>query len=149
MYSGGLKKNWYSPETDVYNIGLPIIQQHSSLEVYIELKGRRSDTHRYLDVNKCINALHSDTDLSQVPPEEHAYLVQAVYILTGCDYISYFKGIGKVFSLNVLFQHATFITGGLDPPGSLAQLTSPENSHMGFLAFVRLVCLLQDTSFWL
>ena len=42
----------YSPDTDVYNIGLPIIQQHSSLEVYIKLKGRRSDTHRYLDVNK-------------------------------------------------------------------------------------------------
>ena len=74
-----------------------------------------------------------------VSPKEHAYLVQAVYILTGCDYISYFKGIGKVFFLNVLFQHAAFITGGLDPPGCLAHLTSPENFHMGFLAFVRLV----------
>ena len=46
---------------------------------------------------------------------------------------------GKVFFLNVLFQHAAFITSGLDPPGCLAHLTSPENSHMGFLAFVRLV----------
>ena len=46
------RKMLYSPDTDVYNIGLPIIQQHSSLEVYIESKGRRSDTHRYLDVNK-------------------------------------------------------------------------------------------------
>ena len=54
--------------TDIYNIRLPIIQQNPSLEVYIELKGRRSDTHRYLDVNKFIHALHSDSDLSQVPP---------------------------------------------------------------------------------
>ena len=44
-----------------------------------------------------------------------------------------------MFFLNVLFQHAAFITGGLDPPGCLAHLTSPENSHMGFLSFVRLV----------
>ena len=55
------------------------------------------------------------------------------------DVIIFPTSIGKVFFLNDLFQHAAFITGGLDPPGSLAQLTSPENSHMGFLAFVRLV----------
>ena len=60
-----------------------------------------------------------------------------VYVATGCDYISYFKGIGKVF-LNVLYQHATFITAGLDPAGSLADITM-ENTQMGLLAFVRLV----------
>ena len=118
--------------------------------MYIELKGRRSDTHRYLDVKKFIHVLHSDPDLSQVLLKKHAYLVQAVYIVTGCDYISYFKGIVKYFFLNVLFQHAAIITGGLDPPGSLAQLTSPENSHMDFLAFVKLVGPAYfKTSFWI
>ena len=139
MHSTGSRKMLYSPDTDVYNIGLPIMQENHSLEIYIELKGRRKDSHRYLHLNKFIQALHSDPDLAQVSPEQRASIVQAVYILTGCDYISYFKGIGKVFFLNVLFQHATFITGGINPSGSLAQLVCQENSHLGQLAFVRLV----------
>ena len=96
----------YSPDTDVYNIGLPIIQELPSLEVYIELKpkGRRKDSHRYLHLNKLIHALRSDPDLAQVPLEQRPSVVQAVYIVTGCDYISYFKGIGKEFFLNVLFN---------------------------------------------
>ena len=57
---------------------------------------------------------------------------------TGFDYISYFKGIGKVFFLNVLYQHATFITGGSDPVGTLAEF-HPDYVHLVLLAFVRLV----------
>jgi hypothetical protein len=136
VHSSGTRKMLYSPDTDVYNIGLPFIQEHSSLEVYVELKGRRNDSHRYLNLNRFIQALHCDPDLAQVSPAERASVVQAVYILTGCDYISYFKGVGKV---NVFFQHATFITGGVDPPGSLADITSPEKADQGLLAFVRLV----------
>ena len=60
------------------------------------------------------------------------------YVTTGCDYISYFKGIGKVFFLNVLYQHATFITGGSDPEGTLAD-TDPDCGHLGLLAFIRFV----------
>ena len=96
-------------------------------------------THRYLHLNRFIEALHSDPDLAQVPPLWRASVVQATYIVTGCDYISYFKGIGKVFFLNLLFQHATFITSGVDPLGSLADIISPDNSDQGLLAFVRLV----------
>ena len=78
-------------DTDIYHIGLPIIQEDPSTEVYIELHGRRRGSHRYLHLNKFIYALHSDPDLAQVSPGKRASVVQAVYILTGCDYISYFK----------------------------------------------------------
>lgn len=44
-------------------------------------------------------------------------------------------GIGKVF---FLYQHATFITAGSDPAGSLADITL-ENTQESLLAFVRLV----------
>ena len=48
--------------------------------------------------------------------------------------MSFFRNIGKSFFLNVLFQHATFISSG-DPPGTLADICTEE----GFWAFVRLV----------
>lgn len=57
-----------------------------------------------------------------------------MYVATGCDHVSYFRNIGKAFFLNVLAQHATFITSG-DPYGTLADFQTDE----GFLAFVRLV----------
>ena len=46
--------------------------------------------------------------------------------------------MGKVHFLSVLFQHATFISSGRDPVGTLADI-SPESSDLGFLAFIRLV----------
>ena len=119
----------------MYHIGLPLLEQTS--EIFIQLHGRRKDSNRYLHVNKLVQALHSDPDLAQVPVVHRISILRMVYVATGCDYISYFKGIGKVF-LNVLYQHATFITAGLDPAGSLADITM-ENTQMGLLAFVRLV----------
>ena len=96
-YSTGSKKMLYSPDTDVYHIGLPLLEQTS--EIYIQLHGRRKDSNRYLYVNKLVQALHSDPDLAEVPIVQRTSILQMVYVATGCDYISYFKGIGKVFFL--------------------------------------------------
>lgn len=129
----------YSPETDVYHIGLPILlKQQPQLDVYIQLCAWCKNSNRYLHVNAFLHALASDPDLAQVPLEKRASIMQMLYIATGCDYISYFKGIGKVFFLNVFYQHATFITSGSDPIGSLVDI-SPETAQLGLLAFVRLV----------
>ena len=137
--SSGSRKMLYSPDTDVYHIGLPIIShQLPQPDVYIQLHGRRKDSHRYLQVSAFLQAIDSDPDLAQVPSNKCANVVQMAYVSTGCDYISYFKGIGKVFFLNVLYQHATFITGGSDPVGTLADI-HPDCEHLGLLAFVRLV----------
>ena len=132
-----VQKNFlYSPDTDIYHIGMPLLEQ--TTEVYIQLHGRRKDFNRYLHVNKLVQSLHSDPDLAQIPLAHRASILQMVYITTGCDYISYFRGIGKVFFLNVLYQHAAFITAGSDPEGSLAD-TTIENTQMSLLAFVKLV----------
>lgn len=82
-------------------------------------------------MNKLVEALHTDPDLAQVPSQQHT-IMQMVYITTGCDYISCFQGIGKVYFLNMLYQHATFITSGSDPTGTLADTSTT-------LGFVRLV----------
>ena len=121
--SAGSRKMLYSPDTDIYHIGLPIVsRQLPHPDVYIQLHGRRKDSHRYLQVSAFLQAIDSDPDLAQVPPNKRANVVQMAYVATGCDYISYFKGIGEVFFLNVLYQHATFITGSSDPVGTLADI---------------------------
>ena len=60
-----------------------------------------------------------------------------LYIVTGCDYISYVSGIGKATFLNCFFQHAEFITG-VQSSGCLSQ-TEATNMKAGFLSFVRLI----------
>ena len=38
-------------------------------------------------------------------------MLQTLFICTGCDYVSYFAGIGKSTLLKVFFQHASFVNG--------------------------------------
>lgn len=116
VQSTGLRTMFYSPDTDIYNIGLPIVcQQHPQPDVYVQLHGRCKDFHRYLHVNSFLQALDADPDIAQVPPEKRANILRMVYIATGCDYISYFKGISRVlvkfFFLNVFssMQHSSLV----------------------------------------
>lgn len=63
--------------------------------------------------------------------------MQTLFISTGCDFVSYFKSIGKATFLNVFFQHAGFICGERNP-GILSE-TGSLNKSNGFLSFVRLI----------
>ena len=88
-----------------------------------------------------------DPDLSIVPKENLGAIMQTLFISTGCDYISYFKTLGKATILNIFFQHAKFISGR-DMPGKLFD-TSRTTKDSEFLSFVRLSCghiLLQKKS---
>ena len=63
--------------------------------------------------------------------------MQALFISTGCDYVSYFRSMGKATFLNVFFQHAEFICGE-NRQGCIHQ-TASENKGCGFLSFIRLI----------
>ena len=64
--------------------------------------------------------------------------MQTLYIVTGCDYVSFFKGIGKLYFMQIFFKYARFISSGLDVPGTLSDIADDTNGN-GFLAFIRLV----------
>ena len=68
-----------------------------------------------------------------------AQTLQTLFVCTGCDYISFFSGMGKATFLRYFFQYASFITGA-NAQGSLTniQLQGDDYKH-GFLAFLRLV----------
>ena len=91
-----------------------------------------------LHLNQLHQALTSDPDLSLVPPSLIDRVLQTLYICSGCDYSSFFAGIGKVTMMRCFFENAWFITGTSSFPGTLAD-TDPSSMGKGFLCFIRLI----------
>ena len=90
---------------------------------------------KYLHIKNLYQALEKDPDLAALPKENLGVILQTLFICTGCDFISYFKTVGKATFLNNFFQNAEFICGP-QLPGCLHDTKNPSN---GFLSFVRLV----------
>ena len=68
--------------------------------------------------------------------------MQTIYVVTGCDYISFFSQIGKATFLRYFYQYTSFITAGNDPstPGTLYDVgLESDNYKLGYLAFLRLI----------
>ena len=62
--------------------------------------------------------------------------MQALYVRSGCDFVLFFHGLGKAYSLNTPFECGDFIcSDGEEIPGTLAQ---PE-SECSLLSFICLV----------
>ena len=62
-------------------------------------------------------------------------------MVTGCDYISFFSGIGKATFIGYFFQHSEFITSGKGTTmGTLAKVSVQNKEYEeGFISFLRLV----------
>ena len=136
LNSNGQKKLVLSPDTDVYHIGLPFVFQ-TSLEVMVKLSPFTSLEHRYLDVQALLTAFANDPDLALIPQSHSLSVLQMLYVCTGCDFISFFHGLGKSTFLATLFEYSEFITSNTaQAPGTLAD-TDPTSN--GVLSFFRLV----------
>ena len=122
----------YSPDTDVYNIGL-IIPACRSKHIVVQINLPQNPP-KYVDMQKLHVCLNHDPDLASLPQSNLGSIMLQLYIVTGCDYLSYFSGIGKPTFLNIFYQHAEFITG-IHSVGCIDQCIT----NSGFLAFVRLI----------
>ena len=129
-----------SPDTDIYNIGLPL-QHKSGKDIVIQLSPFNSKELKYLHLSTFVTVLQNDPDLSAIPSQLIPQIFQTIFVATGCDYISFFSGIGKATFLRYFYQHAEFISSGKDNlPGTLADVDIEGNKiNSGFLAFLRLV----------
>ena len=134
--SPGRKKLVYSPDTDVYHIGLTNVDL-TSQEVIVQLS-KIGTSLKLFHMNKFFEAIGTDPDLSSIPLAHRPQVLQILYIAPGCDFTSFFVGIGKVAFLKSFYQYAKFITA--QPPqdtmGSLIHINPNRN---GFLSFLRLV----------
>ncbi len=91
----------YSPDTNVYNIGLSMSTCISSKEIIIQLNIPRSPTCSYIHLNNLVLALEYDPDLASLPRPKLNKIFQMLFICSGRDYISYFHGHGTaVFFIN-------------------------------------------------
>ena len=126
-----------SPDTDVYNIGLT--QTDKSVVVQINLYS--SKQLQFLHLSNLKTALKHDPDLSTIPNDILPKIFQVLYACTGCDYISFFKGIGKATFIPYFFQYAHFISSGKEATcGTLADTDSNNGAmNLGYLSFLRLV----------
>ena len=125
-----------SPDTDIYHIGLPLNRQ--SKQVVVQVSPINSNELKFLDICALHLALQNDPDLSGMAPNSLPQIIQTLFVCTGCDYISFFSGIGKATFLRYFFQYASFISGA-NSQGSLSDIEFQDDYKKGFLAFLRLV----------
>ncbi|SMN01637.1 hypothetical protein SPONN_2737 [uncultured Candidatus Thioglobus sp.] len=138
MHGSGQRVLIFSPDTDVYHIGLVVAQHIPHKSIVIQLSKSLVDSASFLDLNALLQALQGDPDLCNLPPPLRPQALQSLYVCTGCDYISFFAGIGKCTFLSTFFQYASFIASGSDPPGSIGQI-SLNHSDLSLYSFMRLV----------
>ena len=128
-----------SPDTDVYMIGLPLLCTLNK-HIIVQVSAIGSCDLKLLCTKSLIQALSDDPDLAYVQSLTHTSVLQTLFVATGCDYISFFSGIGKASFLKYFFQHSEFITGDtLYTTGSLAQTQLDGTYENGFMAFLRLI----------
>ena len=126
-----------SPDTDVYHIGLTQTEK----EVMVQINTYCSKSLQFLHLTNLKYALECDPDLSTIDKDLLPKIFQTLYVSTGCDYTSFFSGIGKATFFRYFYQYAEFITSGKGAAlGTLAN-TELNNGQMdiGYLSFLRLV----------
>ena len=131
-----------SRDTDVYHIGLPL-KCTQNKEIVMQISALSSRELQLLNVTHLIWAIQTDPDLALIDQNKLPAIMQTVYAVSGCDYVSFFSGLGKATFLRYFFQYATFITAGSShnqsTAGTLADTDLDGNYELGYLAFLRLI----------
>ncbi|CAH1232408.1 Hypp454 [Branchiostoma lanceolatum] len=124
-----------SKDSDVIHIGMAMPLSNKQLVV----QSQWGEDSKFININHLRTSICNDPSLTIHPEEERPRLLVLLFILSGCDYTSFFRMKGKVSFLTTLLQHCEFITGDNHRPqrGSLL-----DSGDLGILAFFRLIgCL--------
>ena len=140
MHSAGTHILIYSPDTDVYHIGLTKVSEMAGFQIVVQLSKPYDQNVRFVHMNNLLKCLQTDSDLTTIPENVRPQVMQSLYVATGCDYISFF-GLGKASFLKSFFQHASFIAGRTDTniSRSIGCITLDYNNDYAYLSFLRLV----------
>lgn len=95
----------YSPDTDVCNIGLPLASITSCQECIIQISLPHAREQKLVSLNNLQKALDDDPDFAGIPRESLANVFRVLFIVSGCDYVSFFPGLGKAAFMNAFCQY--------------------------------------------
>ncbi|VDI55362.1 Hypothetical predicted protein [Mytilus galloprovincialis] len=119
----------YSPDTDVFFIGLPLVSDLNKT-VYVQLRDSPYN-NSFLSMDKLVKCITLNDSLLQ-GIDSVLICMQLLFIYSGCDFVSYFRGCGKKTFFDVFRKHASFIVGN----GSFSDV----HGHNGLYSFYRLIC---------
>ena len=133
--SAGTKKLLFSPDTDVYHIGLTVC--NCAHDVYVIISPLSSLTTKYLHLNHLLIDLAGDPSLALIPVSIRPQVLQIA-------------GFGKISVLKCFYENAWFVSGTQEFPGTLAD-TMPSSKNLGLLAFIRQLvqCISQNIYLYL
>ncbi len=96
-----------SPDTDVYMIGLPIVESDIDQKFILVQLSMVGDS--FLNINDLISSLHRDPELAYIPKAQRSKCLQILYMVSGCDYLLFWVDHGKVHFLNTLILYVRYI----------------------------------------
>ena len=130
----------YSPDNDVYNIGLYLAEKYTD-KYFLVCYKLFGETASFMDVTKLSKFLSDNTNLNCFKPFL-GMVIMAVYACSGCDYVSFFRYHSKKSFLGTLMDKAEAFIG----PSNENDITQREgllsdihNHWSSFLAFCRLI----------
>ncbi|CAC5425827.1 KIF4 [Mytilus coruscus] len=91
-------------------------------------------------MNRFIRCLESDPDLHSIEKDDLPLIIQNLFILTGCDYDSFFKDHGKTSFFKTFFKYTEFITTSSVENNVIGKLSLTNSDDISsFLSFIRLI----------
>ena len=129
---------YHHADTDTYHIGLPLLTPTDQVMVQISKLDKEL---KLLNLQSLSDALKRDPDLAHIPESAIPQTIQTLFVATGCDFVSFFSGLGKPNFFKVFMEHTQFILAD-HPKAFSTSFTSSilhQQTEETQLAFIRLV----------
>ena len=116
-----------------------MIDAFTTKNVWIQTKKHPYESE-YVNIQQIVEKVSSNLHLNEMSLNKIGNLLQILFIVTGCDYVSYFKNHPKTPMYNCFFDNINFICKST---GQLCTITLDETScdsyEHGFISFGYLI----------
>jgi hypothetical protein len=127
----------YSTDTDIMQIGLPMVNKHPERHFIVHFKETPAD-NMYVDLTKLLDIMGKNNELCVFDQGTLGRELQALFVCSGCDYVSFFNNYSKNSFYEAYFNNIDFISSNDSYSGMLSQ-ASTQTWQLGFQSFCRLV----------
>lgn len=107
-HSYGTRRIIYSPDTVVYHIGLLNIQSLNEFVVQLNMLGK---DFKFLNINALSKYIKNDNDVHEIDQLQINKIFTTLYVVTGCDFTSFFVRLSNGLFARTLLAYPKFITG--------------------------------------